>query len=367
MRVTCQSKRRDADDPRVWNLPESQPPRVFLPTFNVSFARVMIVGLTALVIAISILIALKSETAWSMFSFLYRRSGTPSNAPHATDDLSSTQSKNSVEPTAKRSGASSQYVDGSPETTPKAKPVLNGAAVPQFSLNGTAAEDDSDEEDWDTGPPQFPALNSAQRAGPSSSIPQVPAFPGSSAKSSSMMPPPPLPRAPARPTNSLAPPPSAASSLRVPSTGPLPNRGPPTSSLSVMPTAPTSTPNPRQKVLLAPGHSPLDWAARQRSGENLAGVDGLLRVTPSLLRKHNGRKGRPSWASYQGKVYNIAPYFPYHPGGEKELRKAVGRDGEKLFMDVHPWVNWDNMLGTCLVGILVGENDPKQSRLDDLD
>lgn len=33
--------------------------------------------------------------------------------------------------------------------------------------------------------------------------------------------------------------------------------------------------------------------------------------------------------------------------------KAAGRDGAKLFEEVHPWVNWDNMMGACLVGFLV--------------
>ena len=37
--------------------------------------------------------------------------------------------------------------------------------------------------------------------------------------------------------------------------------------------------------------------------------------------------------------------------------RAAGRDGTKLFMEIHPWVNWKNMLGTCLVGALVPEND----------
>jgi len=69
----------------------------------------------------------------------------------------------------------------------------------------------------------------------------------------------------------------------------------------------------------------------------------------------NGRKGRPAWSSYQGKVYNITPYLPFHPGGEGQLRRAAGRDGEQLFVEVHPWVNWENMLGACVVGILVSE------------
>lgn len=58
-----------------------------------------------------------------------------------------------------------------------------------------------------------------------------------------------------------------------------------------------------------------------------------------------------------GKVYNITPYLPFHPGGKGELLRGAGKDSEKLFKEIHPWVNWDGMLGECLVGILVGEND----------
>lgn len=49
--------------------------------------------------------------------------------------------------------------------------------------------------------------------------------------------------------------------------------------------------------------------------------------------------------------------------------KAAGRDGTKLFMDVHPWVNWENMLETCLVGVLVPENydQGEGSTLEDMD
>ena len=96
-----------------------------------------------------------------------------------------------------------------------------------------------------------------------------------------------------------------------------------------------------------------------------------MRVTPAMLKEKNGRKGKPAWSSYQGKVYNITPYLPFHPGGEGELRRAAGKDGTKLFMEVHPWVNWENMLGDCMVGILVSEEQaaPKatEGSLDDMD
>lgn len=78
----------------------------------------------------------------------------------------------------------------------------------------------------------------------------------------------------------------------------------------------------------------------------------------------NGRKGKPAWSSFQGKVYNIGPYLPFHPGGEGELKRAAGRVGDQLFMEVHPWVNWEGMMGECLVGFLVDEAEDKK-RADD--
>jgi cytochrome b involved in lipid metabolism len=70
-----------------------------------------------------------------------------------------------------------------------------------------------------------------------------------------------------------------------------------------------------------------------------------------------------------GRVYNITPYLPFHPGGKGEILRGAGRDSEKLFIEVHSWVNWDAMLGECLVGILVGENEADNTgkSLDDMD
>ena len=62
---------------------------------------------------------------------------------------------------------------------------------------------------------------------------------------------------------------------------------------------------------------------------------------------------------YQGKVYNLTPYMKFHPGGVDQLMRGAGkeREAEKLFNEIHPWVNWENMLGECLVGILFSENE----------
>lgn len=61
-----------------------------------------------------------------------------------------------------------------------------------------------------------------------------------------------------------------------------------------------------------------------------------------------------------GKVYNLTPYQKFHPGGVGELMRGAGKVGEaeRLFQEIHPWVNWDGLLGDCLVGILISEGDP---------
>ncbi len=166
---------------------------------------------------------------------------------------------------------------------------------------------------------------------------------------------------PSRPTNgsALRPPPSAASMLRVPPTKMLSNTAMAPSSL-----APSAS-KPSRKVILKPGHSPLDWAMLiSKPNHKLRGKDvpdNFIRVPPSMLKYHNGRKGRDVWTEYQGKVYNVTPYLPFHPGGEGELMRGAGKDSAKLFMEVHPWVNWEGILGECLIGILVSESEAAQN------
>ncbi|KAM0796407.1 cytochrome b5-like heme/steroid binding domain-containing protein [Usnea florida] len=188
------------------------------------------------------------------------------------------------------------------------------------------------------------------------------------------MPPPPIPtstlRAPPTLSTTLRPPPSTASTLRAP---PSRSLAPPISSLSTSTLSPSKRPS--KKVLLDPGHSPLDWAhliANPPTTTFLRGADvpaQLIRVPPSALKWHNGRKGRNAWGVWQGKVYNLTPYMKFHPGGVGELMRGAGKveDGERLFREVHPWVSWENMLGECLVGILVSENEGAGKEGNDLE
>lgn len=116
---------------------------------------------------------------------------------------------------------------------------------------------------------------------------------------------------------------------------------------------------------LTPGHSPLDWA-RLSSGAAADDLRGLppgtpyLRVTRTMLSRQTGRKGKDAWTVLGGRVYNITPYLPFHPGGEPELLRGAGRDGTRLFGEVHPWVNYETMLAACLVGIYVGNEEEEE-------
>jgi cytochrome b involved in lipid metabolism len=195
--------------------------------------------------------------------------------------------------------------------------------------------------------PAFPALNSAQRASDSRGAPRL------------------------NPIPSVQPPLRSVYSASPPGRSPAPNRGG-NFSLAPPPTHSSIPPKPRLKVGLTPGHSPLDWAKLSEApNANLRGLPAdtpYLKVTPSQLRHYTGRKGKDAWTVLGGKVYNIMPYLPYHPGGEPELMKCAGRDGTKLFAEIHPWVNWEGMLGACLVGIAVGETEVKEvSALESMD
>ena len=209
----------------------------------------------------------------------------------------------------------------SPQTTPKARATQPSTApIPPLP----ALDDDA--------PPSFPAPGSAQRArGP----PKLSAVSSSRGRGGGDL---------------AAPRPSAASSLRIPQAAPAPLPGA------------SSTTRARKKVVLAPNHSPLDWASLQAT---LAPRTPLLRVPPSQLRQHASRQS--AWTVLGGTVYDVTPYLPFHPGGERELLRAAGRDGSKLFAEIHPWVNWEGMLGGCVVGIAVGEHDRASEKWEEMD
>ncbi|EIE91857.1 hypothetical protein RO3G_16568 [Rhizopus delemar RA 99-880] len=115
--------------------------------------------------------------------------------------------------------------------------------------------------------------------------------------------------------------------------------------------ATTKQPRLREKVILEPGHSALDWAKLKSSGKDLRGVPQLGRYTLEDLKEHKTQED--AWTAIQGKVYNITPYLKFHPGGVKDLMRCAGKDGTRLFMLTHSWVNTDYLLDQCMVGFLV--------------
>ncbi|KAH7342059.1 hypothetical protein B0J17DRAFT_594872 [Rhizoctonia solani] len=254
-----------------------------------------------------------------------------------------------------------------PSTTNNSANSNSEAPGPTINLSEPsppASESGKDNEEDDDAPPPFPLPNSIQRSSGSSQPPtNIDTTPASndpvtegrsSSPDSKRMPPPRLPavRLPNVSTNGLLASNGATqrgNTISIPSAGGL---ALPPSTTKPMPNVNTKG-KARAKVALAPGHGALDWASLKSSGVDLRGVTELQRITPSMLKEHRSKDD--AWSAFGGKVYNITPYLPYHPGGEKELMRVAGRDGSKLFATTHAWVNLDFMLDGCLVGFLVPE------------
>jgi cytochrome b involved in lipid metabolism len=110
----------------------------------------------------------------------------------------------------------------------------------------------------------------------------------------------------------------------------------------------------RRKTPLAPGHSPMDWAALTQSGADLRqGRIKLERFTEQQLLEHKSMEDM--WMAINGKVFNVTPYVNFHPGGKYQLLRGAGKDATKLFQEIHPWVNVEMMLDKCFIGYLVKE------------
>ncbi|KAL7420540.1 hypothetical protein Q5752_004491 [Cryptotrichosporon argae] len=215
------------------------------------------------------------------------------------------------------------------------------------------ADDDGDADDEEAtpmdpdAPPMFPALDSAQRSAPP---PPPPTF--------ALAPPSPTAPSTSRHTEagssaSMAPPPSTTTR---PAFGIKPggdDAGALASASGARPPPAPAAPKAKKskKVALAPGCSALDWARLCASGDNLRGVQGgFMRVTVDDLAEHDTPDD--AWSAFNGRVYNMTEYMRFHPGGTKELMRVAGRDGTKLFMLTHSWVNIEHLLGPCLVGML---------------
>ncbi|KAL7083614.1 hypothetical protein ACP275_14G174600 [Erythranthe tilingii] len=125
----------------------------------------------------------------------------------------------------------------------------------------------------------------------------------------------------------------------------------PASSAKASPPVKRST--ARAKVPFEKGYSQVDWLKLTRTHPDLAGLKGQSNKRLISLNEVKQNQSEDSmWTVLKGRVYNIAPYMKFHPGGVDMLMKAVGKDCTSLFNKYHAWVNAEFMLEKCLVGVL---------------
>ncbi len=102
---------------------------------------------------------------------------------------------------------------------------------------------------------------------------------------------------------------------------------------------------------LRPGFGLHDWLTLLRRAKDLSqrrGAPIRKSIPLSEIAQHN--KPYDGWMILRGKVYNIAPYLPYHPGGQQIMEQCLGGDGTKLFDKYHSWVNIEGLIGPLLLG-----------------
>ncbi|EFA80317.1 cytochrome b5 domain-containing protein [Heterostelium album PN500] len=119
----------------------------------------------------------------------------------------------------------------------------------------------------------------------------------------------------------------------------------------------------KQKVPLQHGHSQLDWMRLQKQP---AVATAGTTTTASVATKHKFRSNAPitieelkqhstpedAWTVYKGRVYDITPYFTYHPGGDAQLARAAGKDCTRMFEFRHGWVNFEAMMEKLCIGYI---------------
>lgn len=117
----------------------------------------------------------------------------------------------------------------------------------------------------------------------------------------------------------------------------------------------TSTKNPVKATAVNPRHrfGLHDWKKLLAASTDLAQRKGepIRRdMTVEEVRLHN--KNHDGWIILRGRVYNIGPYLPYHPGGVSIFKNVLGKDATTMFDKYHRWVNIDGLIGPLLLGFL---------------
>mmetsp|Transcript_22249 Transcript_22249/g.60049 ORF Transcript_22249/g.60049 Transcript_22249/m.60049 type:complete len:137 (-) Transcript_22249:337-747(-) len=115
-----------------------------------------------------------------------------------------------------------------------------------------------------------------------------------------------------------------------------------------------------RKRALRPGFSLMHWAKRCEAEANISGRNGAPLRTISLeeLAKHNTVED--GWCAIHGIVYNLVPYFEYHPGGAAILRGSLGKDASETVMQYHRWVNIYGIIGALQLGHLPRQDEGEE-------
>jgi cytochrome b involved in lipid metabolism len=94
-----------------------------------------------------------------------------------------------------------------------------------------------------------------------------------------------------------------------------------------------------------------DWKRLLSASKDLAQLKGQppRRDIPLDENKTHNRN-HDGWIILRGKVYNIGPYLPYHPGGVEIFKHVLGKDATSLFDKYHRWVNIDGLIGPLFIG-----------------
>ena len=85
-----------------------------------------------------------------------------------------------------------------------------------------------------------------------------------------------------------------------------------------------------------------DWTRLLKSSNDLAQRKGqALRrdIRKEEVAEHD--QVYDGWMILHNKVYNVAPYLEYHPGGAAIMKPCLGKDATALFEKYHRWVNVD--------------------------
>jgi len=132
--------------------------------------------------------------------------------------------------------------------------------------------------------------------------------------------------------------------------------------------APSKT---RVKVQLKPGFHLTDWVRLSQASQDLSGRGDKPPRKISMKELSEHKTKYDCWIAYNGKVYNVSPYLPYHPGGDDIILQWGGKDCTKVFNKFHAWVNCDSMLSKCYLGTLgveqqsVAEDDEEEEAEDE--